>query len=640
MQSKTKPGQERRGFLRLDTVFPVQFRLESYDTKASFTGWIQGFTSDVGKGGICLAVHNLSPYEAKLLKQAGTKVSLEIGMPFIDRPVRAHSAVAWIQDVEGQPNRYLVGLRYEQIDPIQNKKIMRYAWTKKLFAPVALLAIMLLGIFLAFGLYFNMRLEEGNRALVQDLIRVSRESGIAQERLSKISTEKIALDARISSLGERIRSAEEEKLQTGKESKNITELDAQVLQLNKEKNELLAQLDSLKSSERQISEEATALTEEKTKLEKENFQKLYLWLKVHQNPRTGLVMSFEGDESVSGWAFTYDQSLAAQAYAYFNDFDRARKILEFYTSQAKKEKGFFVNAYYVNDGAPAEYTAHAGPNIWIGIAAVQFAKKTGEANFIGLAEDIAKSIISIQDKDGGLPGGPGIEWYSTEHNLDAYAFLNMLYKVTGKEDYSRACDRILKWLQQHTYDRTDLPIKRGKGDSTIATDTYAWSIAALGPQKLQEIGMNPDKIIEFTEENCATVVSFTRPDGRVARIKGFDFAAQRNLARGGVVSSEWTAQMVISFKIMADYQKAMGNKSGSLKYFEKADMYLSGLLDMIVTSPSPSGQGGNCLPYATDEYIDTGHGWMTPKGKTTGSLAGTAYTIFAFYNYNPLELRD
>jgi hypothetical protein len=61
---------------------------------------------------------------------------------------------------------------------------------------------------------------------------------------------------------------------------------------------------------------------------------------------------------------------------------------------------------------------------------------------------------------------------------------------------------------------------------------------------------------------------------------------------------------------------------------------------MIITSPSPSGQGGNCLPYATDENIDTGHGWMTPKGKSTGSLAGTAYAVFAFYHYNPLELKD
>jgi hypothetical protein len=61
---------------------------------------------------------------------------------------------------------------------------------------------------------------------------------------------------------------------------------------------------------------------------------------------------------------------------------------------------------------------------------------------------------------------------------------------------------------------------------------------------------------------------------------------------------------------------------------------------MVITSPSPSGQGGICLPYATQDFVDTGHGWMTPKGKSTGSVSGTAYTLFAHYNYNPLELEE
>jgi hypothetical protein len=56
-----------------------------------------------------------------------------------------------------------------------------------------------------------------------------------------------------------------------------------------------------------------------------------------------------------------------------------------------------------------------------------------------------------------------------------------------------------------------------------------------------------------------------------------------------------------------------------------------------MSSPSPSGQGENCLPYASQDFVDTGHGWYTPKGKDTGSVSGTTYTIFAYYNYNPLE---
>jgi hypothetical protein len=250
-------------------------------------------------------------------------------------------------------------------------------------------------------------------------------------------------------------------------------------------------------------------------------------------------------------------------------------------------------------------------------------------------------MISLQDEDaqGGIKGGPELTWYSTEHNLDAYAFFNMLFQLTSKPEYSRARDKVLDWLVTHTYDRTGTPVKRGKGDSTIATDTYAWSIAAVGPEKLEALGMNPDKIMEFAELNCGVTVDFTRPGGKTVSIKGFDFAASRNIGRGGVVSSEWTAQMIISFKIMADFYAKKGIPDKTNAYAKKASYYLEQLGRMIISSPSPSGQGDNCLPYASEEVADTGHGWMAPKGKSTGSVSGTAYTLFAYNNYNPLELK-
>ena len=75
-------------------------------------------------------------------------------------------------------------------------------------------------------------------------------------------------------------------------------------------------------------------------------------------------------------------------------------------------------------------------------------------------------------------------------------------------------------------------------------------------------------------------------------------------------------------------------------YKSKAEEYLFELGKMIIANPSPSGQGESCLVIATQDSVDTGNGWMIPKGKSTGSLAGTAYTIFAYYNYNPLELKE
>lgn len=640
--------RERRKYIRLDSVFPVQFRLMTQDGTRFLSDWLQGFTNDVGKGGICLSVNNLDPEFARLIKEQQVKLSLSIEMPLAKNAVSAQARVMWIRDSPGSLNKYFIGLSYDKIDTSQNNRIIRYAWTKKLFVPVALSAILLLGLAIAINSFINAKLIRDNKALVTQLVRTIQESSIAEEQIENISKQREDLEIKIQELQLSLKTVEQEKseteinarLEVGKQSSKIGELNRLIRQLTKEKAYREEQLIAIQRKEGIVTEELLSLEKKKASLEKANLDKMYQWLRVHQNPRTGLVMSFEGDSDISNWAFIYDLSLVAQAYTNFSDFERARKIFDFFARKAKRQDRQFFNAYYVNDGAPSEYVVQSGPNIWLAIAIMQYTKKTKDKNYVNLAEEIAQGIIDLQDIDGGIPGGPNIKWYSTEHNLDAYACFNMLYKITGKPRYQEAANKVLSWLLRNTYDKYELPVKRGKGDSTIATDTYAWSIAAIGPQKLEELGMNPDRIIEFAEENCTTEVDFVRPEGQTVKIKGFDFASRRNVARGGIVSSEWTAQMVMAYKIMADFYYKKGMTAKASTYALKADEYLSGLANMIISSPSPSGQGESCLAYATQDFVDTGHGWFTPKGKSTGSVAGTAYTLFAYYNYNPLGLKD
>ena len=649
-------GKENRQYLRLDTVLPVQFQLVGLDGKSDLSGWLQGFTNNLGKGGICLCVNNLPEQLAQLIKEQKAKVSLTIELPILQKPIAALAEVIWIKEGPAGENKYYIGLHYERIDAGSNNRLMCYAWGKKLFIPSVLAAIILLGIGLALNSFVNYRLEEGNKALVRKLASVIQEAEQARRTFQGINREKEGLQEKIQGLEARIQAIEGERLKLQEEaslelnekikkisekSKKINEFNILMQQLLQEKSNLKNRLSSLQLKESVVAQELSRIDEKKAVLEKANVDKMYQWIKVHQNPRNGLVMSFEGDGDISGWAFIYDQSLAAQAFSNFGDFERAKKILNFFNNKAKRKDGLFMNAYYVNDGSPAEYIVHSGPNLWLGIAIAQYIHKSGDRKFINMAEEIADGIITLQkqDPEGGLRGGPSVTWYSTEHNLDAYAFFNMLYTLTNNQKYLAARDKAINWLVKHTYDKMDIPVKRGKGDSSIATDTYAWSIAAIGPEKLKELGMDPDRIIAFAEDTCAVDVFFTRPDGQKVKIRGFDFAPQRHISRGGVVSSEWTGQMVVSFKIMADYYLKKGILARGNNYQLKAEEYLTSLGNMIISSPSPSGQGESCLPYATQDFVDTGHGWFTPKGKSTGSVSGTAYTIFAYYNYNPLEFR-
>ena len=640
---------ERRQYLRLDSIFPVQFKIVSPDGKTFFSDWIQGFTHNISKGGIQLDANNLKSEIIALLKNGQTAVFLQIQMPLNRPTVNAQAKVAWLRESE-EGDQCSIGLIYDQISAVGEKRIMRYVWSKIMFLPMVMAVIVFLGLGFALNGYLSMKLFRGNRVLVEQLIKILQDSSVAKQKIKEINRDKEDRQLKIDALQLRIKTVEEEKLglaekakvEETKSSLSVKELNAIIEKLNQEKTILQEQLINLQHKESTVTGQLLDLDQKKTVLEKANFDKMYRWLAVHQNSHTGLVMSFEGDNEIADWAFIYDQSLALQAYINFSDFERAKVMLEFFSRKAKKVDGFFVNAYYSNDGSPAEYIEHSGPNIWLGIAVCQYTKKTGDSKYLRLAEEIAQSIISLQaeDKEGGLRGGKRVEWYSTEHNLDAYAFFNMFYKITGKQVYLESRDKILSWLINHAYDKTGLSIKRGKGDSTIATDTYAWSIAAIGPEKLNELGMNPDKIMEFAEQNCAVEVSFVRPDGQIVKIRGFDFAAKSHIARGGVVSSEWTAQMIIAFKIMGEYYHKKGMDNKAMSYEEKADDYMSELSNMIISSPSPSGQGAGCLPYASADFVDTGHGWMTPKGKATGSVSGTAYALFAYHNYNPLQLKD
>ncbi|RKY32331.1 MAG: hypothetical protein DRP74_02780 [Candidatus Omnitrophota bacterium] len=649
MRKKDLLGSERRQFIRLDTVLPVQFRIIGIDSKKFLSDWLQGFTNNIGKGGICLAIINLNPDLSGILKNKEAKVVLSIEIPVSITPISASAKVAWVKDVPGEPARSLVGLTYEDIKPAAAKLLISYARAKKLFVPVVLSIIFILGLAFAAGSWLNIKLIKGNKAIVEQLIKIVQESSVAKQKIKEINREREGLSLRLETLKMRIRTVEEAKKQLEEKVKleeaaenNLKEMSALIQELSMEKESLQQELYLLQGKENAVTEELLRLDKKKAGLEKANLDKMYHWLKIHQSGSSGLVMSFEGDDDLSKWAFIYDQSLAAQVYTNFSDYERAKKIFDFFKNQAKKKGRSFFNAYYADSGEPAEYAVNSGPNIWLGIAILQYTNKSGDYQYLGVAEDIAFDIIYLQNRDeeGGIRGGPDLHYYSTEHNIDAYAFFNMLYEITKKESYLVAREKTLNWIVRHTYDGTNPFIKRGKGDSTIATDTYAFAIAAIGPQRLEEVGMNPDAIIDFAEKKCAVEVSYQRPEGEAITVKGFDFAPEMNIARGGIVSPEWTAQMVVAFKIMSDYYYEKGLKAKGRTYALKADEYLVELSKMIISSPSPSGQGESCLPYATKDFVDTGHGWRTPKGKSTGSVAGTAYTLLAYYNYNPLQLEQ
>jgi len=412
---------------------------------------------------------------------------------------------------------------------------------------------------------------------------------------------------------------------------NSTEKEIEILQ--KEREFLKAKQKEYNEASLDLRREFKDLEYEKIRAGEKVIKGMYSWIKNRQDLVSGLVLSYEGDENLKKISFTYDQALAAITFVIFNDRERAEKIFDFYLKKVNKGENIF-NAYYTQ-GDCAEFVTHSGPNAWIGIAVLDYYKKTKDKKYLPIAEKVSAFLLKMMDAEGGVKGGPTVEWYSTEHNLDAFAFFKSFYEITKNEKYHIAAEKIKNWISRYAYTSYGPPVSRGKGDSTIATDTYAWSITAFGADELLSLNMNPERILEFAADNCGVSANFKRKEREIS-VKGFDFAKYRNCARGGVISCEWTAQMVLSFEIMADYYQ-LKNPDKSREYLNKSVFYSNELQKMLITSPSKIGIEDPCLPYASSANVDTGHGWRTPSGDLTGSLSSSAYFLIAYLGYNPLK---
>lgn len=668
-ENKTPENIEHRKYIRLNVVFPVEFQFIDPETSGSISEIKQGFTRDVGKGGICLEVNNLEEGFEQIIKEGKAKLDIRLHIPLSMPETKAIARIAWYKKIKsGYPNKYLIGLSFLQVDLRDSKRMYFHAMRVILTPPVMAVFFFFLVLGMAYFYSANFKSKVENIKLVRELNQLSAKKSDLEKKIIDLGEEHEAINGKIV-LNEgkiekyKVRIKDLEKVVSDaktkdklieylKEDKEKTKaIMKQVLyrrarinrnmeNLGKENLYLKNRVSKLSNQKVSAEDSLKNLLSSFNPIEEKNISSMYQWIKNHQSKRTGLVTSFEGDKELEEWSFTYDQSLACQCFTLMGDQDKAKIILDFYKNKAERPEGAFANAYDSHTGKVVEYSVHCGPNVWLGIAAVQYTKKFKDEEYLLVAEDIARWLIALQkqDKEFGLRGGPKFEWFSTEHNLDAYALFGMLYKVTEDDSYLEAQNRTFEWLKKNSFDRPEGRMNRGKGDATIATDTFAWAIAALGPELLNESGMSPDQIMDFAETNCMVTVDYTRLDGKKIKVTGFDFGKYEHMARGGVVSSEWTGQMIVSYRIMADYYKKKDEFNKAEYYNKKADFYLSEIEKIVIVSSSRIGQGQGCLPYATQDNVDTGHGWRVANGTRTGSTAGTVYTIFAKYNYNPLVL--
>lgn len=255
---KSEKINEKRQYLRLDTVFPIEFQLIDKDDRRPVSEFREGFTRNVGKGGMGIFSKTLKEKDKDFFNfvPGETKMKLIINIPLDDEPIESFATVEWVQRENGPiVDTYMFGISYDFINEIEYEKIMNYVKWIQLKPKLILLTVAVLAFALIFSVSFlfrsNVKRQENEKKL---------EASIAENRRAMAAKEmaeqkKINIEAELESLKKK-QSAIQSAFMKLAEEKNTLE---NMSKLSEEtKKDLETQLEDL-TNERELLEEEIAV---------------------------------------------------------------------------------------------------------------------------------------------------------------------------------------------------------------------------------------------------------------------------------------------------------------------------------------------------------------------------------------------
>jgi hypothetical protein len=124
------------------------------------------------------------------------------------------------------------------------------------------------------------------------------------------------------------------------------------------------------------------------------------------------------------WSWTYDSAITAAAFSVFGATGEAQQLLD-QLSALQHTNGSIEVAFNVADGT-AESQFRSGTIASVGLAGSLYDQRTHTSRYLAMEQRTASYLLSLQGSNGLVRGGPDVAWASTQHNLLAYAFLNLL----------------------------------------------------------------------------------------------------------------------------------------------------------------------------------------------------------------------
>src|SRR3954470_9715710 len=149
-----------------------------------------------------------------------------------------------------------------------------------------------------------------------------------------------------------------------------------------------------------------------------------------------------GGDPLRGRGWTYDSAVTATAYAAHGRLDAAGALLD--AMQAlQREDGALESSYDLHSGEGAG-PLRSGTQAWVGLAALEWRARTCSGRHDRLIAGLTRWLLAHRMAGTGLvTGGPDVSWASTEHNLEARAFLaRVVAALTGGRECPPGLDGV------------------------------------------------------------------------------------------------------------------------------------------------------------------------------------------------------
>jgi len=208
------------------------------------------------------------------------------------------------------------------------------------------------------------------------------------------------------------------------------------------------------------------------------------------------------------WSWTYDSAITAAAFTAFGATSEAQQLLD-QLAALQHPDGSIELAFNVADGT-TEAIFRSGTIATVGLAGSLYDQRTNTNRYLNMEERAASYLTSLQGTNGLIRGGPDVGWYSTQHNLLAYAFLKQLGNelvADGQRptanDYLTPANKISTGLESRllVQNGSHAWFIEGLGDNVQSLDADALGVLYLASKNETT---NAQKVLAYTNGAFAT----------------------------------------------------------------------------------------------------------------------------------------